>query len=579
MKTKQPPAGPHAQDMTVDLLVIGSGTGMAAALSAHERGLKVLVAEKQQWVGGSMSLSGGAFWVPANPVLQEEGSDDTAERGLEYLDALAGDDAPRAQRLAFIEHGPATVEMLRRTTPLTFFWGKGYPDYHPEAPGGSAIGRGCESRPFDVASLGRERARLLPNNVMAAPAVMPVTSGDYKWMNLMTRRPGKALPLIVRRLLLGVSGMLIGREYKATGQALGAGLYAGLLKAGIPVWTRTALVGLRTEDGRVTGAVLQQDGRRVTVTARRGVILAAGGFDHNMPLRSEHQTTRTEDWSWGAAGNTGDAIRLATELGAATDLMDEAWWFPAFRPADSTAAPAVLLAERSLPGSFMVGSAGERFVNECGDYMTVGQVWQQRDRVGEPLGRVWLVFDQTHRNRYLMAGSVYPRQKLPQAWFDAGIAFRADDPAALARAAGIAQDSFVATFRRYNEIAAAGHDPEFGRGESAYDRYYGDPTVKPNPNLRPLHGTLYAVEVVLTDLGTCGGLRTDEHGQVQRTDGTTIEGLYAIGNTSANVFGRSYPGPGATIGQGLVYGHIAAQHAASHDHSSTGRTQQPEASS
>jgi hypothetical protein len=279
-----------------------------------------------------------------------------------------------------------------------------------------------------------------------------------------------------------------------------------------------------------------------------------------MEMRRKHHMNRIEDWSWGAEGNTGDGIQVGTDIGAATDLMDEAWWFPAFSVPGS---PQIMLAERMLPGSFMVGSNGKRFINECDDYMTVGQVLQNFDRKGESLGRIWLIVDQTHRNRYMMAaGSVFPRMPIPKSWYQAGTAFSAPDPASLAQAAGIDVDAFVASFRRFNDLAAAGYDSDFGRGGSAYDRYYGDPTITPNPNLLPLKDTLYAVEIVITDLGTCGGLRADEFGRVQRQDGTVIQGLYAMGNTSANAFGRCYPAAGATIGQGLTYGHIVARHAA-----------------
>jgi len=558
---KSPPAGPVARDVCVDILVVGAGTGMAAALTARECGLEVLVVEKTAWVGGSLALSGGAFWMPANSILSEANTGDTAEQGLAYLDALVGNDAPRARREAFIRNGPAAVQMLRRMTPLKFFWDKGYADYHPENPGGSARGRSCESKLFDVSKLGRERGRLRPAGSMGAPAAMPVTSADYKRLNLMMRKPMQALPLMALRVLQGAGGRLFRRDLRGVGQALAGGLFAGLLRAEVPVWTRTSLADLVISGGRVTGAVVQQDGVSATVTARKGVILAAGGFDHNMSMRRKYHVNRTDDCSWGAEGNTGDAIELATGVGAATDLMDEAWWFPAL--SDDAGKPQMMLAERMLPGSFMVGANGRRFINECVDYMTVGQVLQYHDRRGESLGRIWLVLDQFHRNNYsLAAGAVMPRMALPKKWYEAGVAVRAADPASLARAAGIDETVFVATFQRFNQLAASGYDSDFRRGASAYDRYYGDPTVLPNPNLRPLRGTLYAVEVVLTDLGTCGGLRADEFGRVQRQDGSTIDGLYAIGNSAANVFGRTYPAAGATIGQGLTYGYIAARHAA-----------------
>ncbi|QNG20639.1 3-ketosteroid-delta-1-dehydrogenase [Rhodococcus triatomae] len=548
--------------MSVDLLVVGAGTGMAAALTAHEMGLTTLIVEKTEYVGGSTARSGGAFWMPANSIMQDAGAADTLDRAETYVRAVVGDSAPLDRAAAFVEHGPATVEMLRRTTPMRFQWDRDYSDYHPELPGGSATGRTCECRPFDASVLGAERARLRPG-VMEAPLPMPTTGTDYKWMNLMAKVPVKGISRAVKRLAQGVGGLALRREYMAGGQALAAGLFAGVVRAGIPVWTDTALNRLVTDGDRVTGAVVVRDGREITVTARRGVVLAAGGFDHDMDMRHKFQSERLLDHdSFGAEGNTGDGIKIGQDVGADIGLMEQSWWFPAVAALPGRS-PLVMLAERSLPGSFIVDQTGTRFVNESVDYMSFGQRVLERERTGSPVESMWIVFDQTYRNSYIFAAGIFPRQALPQSWYDAGIAHRADDPRALARSAGLPEDAFEETFRNFNDAAAAGSDSEFHRGRSAYDRYYGDPTITPNPNLRPLdRGPFYAVRMTLSDLGTCGGLRADSHARVLREDGSTIPGLYAIGNTAANAFGDKYPGAGATIGQGLVFGYIAARDAA-----------------
>ncbi|UVE93876.1 3-ketosteroid-delta-1-dehydrogenase [Dietzia sp. B32] len=561
MATSALPAGPRAEETTVDVLVIGSGTGMAAALASHEHGLSVLVVEKTEYVGGSTARSGGAFWIPGNETLRAGGAPDTPEAAREYLLAVVGDSAPSRRWEAFLDHGRDAVAMLRRTTPMDFFWARGYSDYHPEKPGGSPLGRTCECSPFDASVLGDERGRLRPG-VLEAPVPMPVTGADYKWMNLMTRTPLRSWPRIAKRAVQGIGGMALGREYLAGGRALAAGMFAGLVRAGVPVWTNTALVELTTQDGRVTGAVVEQNGRRVVVTASRGVVLAAGGFDHDLTMRHEHQSTRLESVSLGAEGNTGDGIAAGRALGGGSALMEEAWWFPAVAPVGD-ASPQVLLAERSLPGSFMVDETGSRFINEASDYMSFGQEVLRREAAGAPVGDMWLVFDQRYRNSYVLAGSVFPRMALPKSWYEAGIAVRADDVGDLADRMAVSAGSLAATLERFNRLAGTGNDYDFQRGASAYDRYYGDPTVTPNPNLRPLSGTLYAVRVVLSDLGTCGGLTVDERARVLREDGTEVPGLYAIGNTAANAFGHRYPGAGATIGQGLVFGYVAAQDLAS----------------
>jgi len=392
---------------------------------------------------------------------------------------------------------------------------------------------------------------------------MPVTGYDYKWMNLMLRKPGKAFPIIFKRLFQGVGGKIVGKNLVAGGQAIAAGLFAGAIRNNIPLATNLKLVELLMDGDRVVGAVVEHQGKKIEINVTRGVVLTAGGFDHNMPMRQKYQSESLgEHYSFGAEGNTRDAILLFQEIGADIDLMKESWWFPAISPMKKGDSPKVLLAERSLPGSFMVNAKGKRFINEAKDYMSFGQKLLADEKAGTPIGDMWLVFDQTYRNRYILGGSVFPRAKLPQEWYDAGIAFTADSPEELATQIGLPEKDFTASFARFNKLAKSGKDDDFHRGESAYDRYYGDPTVKPNPNLLPLQGKLYAVKVVLSDLGTCGGLVADEHGRVLRKDKTTIDGLYAIGNTAANIFGRVYPGAGGTICQGLVYGHIVAEHAA-----------------
>jgi 3-oxosteroid 1-dehydrogenase len=557
------PAGLPVVDTRVDLLVVGSGTGMAAALAAHELGLSVLIVEKASHVGGSTARSGGALWLPAGPVLREAGADDTEERAATYLDSVVAGSAPRPRSTGFLTNVSAAVEMLRRTTPLRFLWARDYSDYHPEESGGSAAGRTCECHPFDTSILGAYRTRLEPG-LLEAPVPIPTTGADYRWMNLVARVPRKGIPTFGKRVAQGVGGRVLGRRYAAGGQGLAAGLFAGVLRAGIPVWTETSLLRLDGDPDGVRGAVVQHRGREVTITARRGVVLATGGFDHSMDMRWKFQSESLgANLSLGAAANTGDGIRAGQELGGGIDLMDQAWWFPAVAPLPG-GAPTVMLAERSLPGSLIVNQHGRRFANESSDYMTFGQRLLELERSGSPIEGMWIIFDQQYRNNYVFGAQLFPRMRIPQTWYDAGIAARSDAFAELGSRIGVPVPEFTATITRFNQNASAGDDPDFGRGRSAYDRYYGDPTISPNPNLRALtKGPFYAVKMVLSDLGTCGGLTADHRARVLREDGTAIKGLYAIGNTAANAFGTTYPGAGATIAQGLVYGYIAARDAAS----------------
>ncbi len=530
---------------------------MAAALSAHEQGLSVLLVEKTEYVGGSTALSGGGVWMPANPALTEAGSGDTIEQGLTYTESVVGDTSPAERWRSAIENGPAAIAMLQRMTPLDFMWARGYADYHPENPGGHAVGRTIESNPFDASVLGENRTYLRPTD-LSAPVPMPITSVDYRLMNLMARIPLKAVPRIIKRVAQGVGGMVFGREYLAGGQAIAAGMFAGVLDAGIPVWTEAELTELIHDGGQVTGARITQNGKTVTVTTRRGVVLATGGFDHKMEWRHEYQSERLGEWSLGNPGNTGDGIKAAQEVGADVALMDQAWWFPAVAPIDG-GKPTVMLAERSLPGSLLVNQDGERFINESIDYMSFGQYFLETERAGAPIEKMWIIFDQEYRNSYVFAAGLFPRMPIPQEWYDAGIAFRGDSPEQLGVAMGVDPQALRTTIAEFNRMAAAGIDSQFHRGDSAYDRYYGDPTITPNPNLRPLRGKpLYAVEVVLSDLGTCGGVRADGSGRALNAAGDVITGLYAIGNVAGNAYGHTYPGAGATIGQGIALGHAAA---------------------
>lgn len=558
------PKGPRAVDTDVDFLVVGSGTGLVAALQANARGLRTLVIEKSEQVGGNTARSGGAVWIPNNAVLIHEGVDDTPERAALYVRTITGDNQPQAVQRAFLRRGPRVVDFIQRHTPVRFQWETNYPDYHSDEPGGSFAGRAIEPRALDLNGvLGGERRRYR-DGVLQLPFPAPVMAPDYRWIVQTPKEPLRAVPRGAIRFGLGIGGMLVGRHYVCGGQALAAGLFSAVCAAGIPVWTRARLVGLEERGGRVVGAVVEQDGRRVRVGVRAGVLLAAGGFEHNMEWRHRYQSPLLPDHlSLGVRTNTGDAIRLARDIGADTHLMDQAWWFPS-GPAVKPGADAVfMLADHSLPGSFVVDRHGRRFLNESEDYMAFGQDVVARERAGDPVGDIWMVFDQEYRNSYALRASLLPGLPIPPLWYRRGIAAKGDTPGELARAIGVPVDAFTATLARFNELARGGRDVDFHRGETAYDRYYGDFHVMPNPNLRALHGTrLYAVRIILSDIGTVGGLRTDEHARVLDKQGSPIEGLYAAGNTAGNVFGTSYPGPGGTIAPGLVFGSIAAEHAA-----------------
>jgi 3-oxosteroid 1-dehydrogenase len=558
MTTEPAPDEASAADeaSTADIVVVGSGAaGMTAALTAAQLGRTAIVLEKAEWFGGSTARSGGGIWAPGNAVLRSSGVRDTSGMASDYLDFVSGRDVPAELRQAFVEHCPAMLDLVLARTPLKLTWVPGYADYYPEAPGGLAGGRSIEPVPFDGRLLGGELAHL-NKPYLPVPDGVAITQADYRWLSLGPRHP--------RAVLAGVKvagrlarRRLLGHRMLSLGQALAAGLRAGLLASDVPVWLNTAMSELVVEDGRVIGVRATRDGEPVLIRARLGVLLATGGFERNEEMRRRYQREPIgTEWTTGAVSNTGDGIVAGQSLGAAVGLMDDAWWGPSI---PLPGGPYFCLAERSLPGCILVNGAGQRFVNEAAPYVDAVHAMYDGNTPGNPHIPAWLIFDQRYRDRYVFAG-LPPRRALPRRWYDAGTVFRAADLAELADAIGVDGSGLAKTVARFNEFAASGHDEDFRRGDSAYDRYYGDPRCKPNPNLAALaRPPYYAVRIVPGDLGTKGGLRTDERARVLRPDGSVIPGLYAAGNASASVMGHSYAGAGATIGPAMTFGYLAAR--------------------
>jgi len=343
----------------------------------------------------------------------------------------------------------------------------------------------------------------------------------------------------------------------AMGNALTISLRKALIDADVPVYYETALTGLVIEGGRVVGVRAERDGNEVVIRATRGVILGSGGFEKSEAMREKYLPAPTDaDWSTAAASNTGAGIEAGIAVGAATDMMDDAWWGPTIPLPNG---PWFCLAERNLPGSIIVNSAGKRFMNEALPYVEATHAIYEGEATGISHVPAWLVMDQRYRNRYLFAG-LSPRQPFPGRWLKSGAVRKASSLSKLAEEIGVPADALAATIERFNGFAESGVDEDFHRGESAYDRYYADPRVKPNPSLHSIdQGPFYAVKIVPGDLGTKGGIVTDERARALRADGSVIDGLYAAGNVSSAVMGHTYAGPGATIGPALTFGYLAAE--------------------
>lgn len=558
-------------DEDVDVLVVGSGGGgMVAALTAADAGFDVAVIEKSEYFGGSTVLSGGSIWVPNASVIVRAGVTASEESVVAYLSAISEGKVAIERIRSLVKHGPEMLALLERSSShLQFEWRPDYPDYHPDAPGGSKIGRSVEAIPFDRRQLG-ELDSQMREPALRTPRGMWIRSNDLHTF-LGLRRSWRGKLMFLRLIGRMVRGSITGARIVTRGEALIGRLRLALRDAGVPVRLRTALTRLLTDkDGRVIGAEIEQDGRVRRILARHGVILASGGFDHDLAMRKQHQPVLTGDWSMGARENTGDGIRAGQQERAGVALLDDAWWMPAIPWGNGKLG--LLLFERQIPGQFVVNGDGRRYTNEAAPYTDFVHDMIAGHESGVTHIPSWLIIDERSWRTYMFAGHlplphlpgapVLTGRKLPQSWVDSGSAKTARNWPELAAAIGVPADNLVETAQRFNQFARIGRDEDFHRGDSAYDNYYGDPRL-PNPNLRELDdGPYYAFKMIPSDLGTKGGLLTDEHARVLTVDGGVIDGLYATGNTTAAVTGNGYSGPGGTIGPAMTFGYVAARHIA-----------------
>ncbi len=549
-------------DHSFDVVSVGSGGGgMVAALAACDAGGETLVLEKRDLLGGSTAMSGGVVWIPNNPLMQKEGVPDSDELGMEYFASTVGDVGPAStpeRRRAFITEGGAMTRFLLGLG-VRLVRCPGYSDYYSDNAGGNAPGRSMEPPPYDGRRLGSLLAKVQPG--MAAGIGLVVKTNELRDVQYFNRSPRSFL-IAARVQARTTIAKLTGRKPLTNGTALIAQLVKAADDRGVRLWTGTAFTDfVLDEDGRVTGVEVVKNGERLLIEARKGVVVAAGGFAHNKAMRErfggDQQTTG--EWSFANPGDTGDAVQAAIKLGAATDLLDEAWWLPGPSPLFGVN---TLSAARNRPGSIIVDAAGNRFVNESNSYVEVGKAMFARDKTAKAVP-AWVVFDDGYRRRYAHRRSLAVG-RIPPEWLEKGLLKKADTLEELALICGIDPAGLVAQVKSWNEHAVKGEDPEYGRGRSAYNACLGDPSYRINPAVGPLaEGPYYAFELYPADVGTCGGVLADEHGRVLREDGRPIPGLYATGNGTATVTGRHYLGAGASIAYSMVFGYISARHAMS----------------
>jgi 3-oxosteroid 1-dehydrogenase len=561
---------PASWDAEFDVVVVGSGGGgLTAALCAHGHGLKAVVVEKSDKYGGTSAVSGGGIWIPCNDDIARTGGSDSYEEALTYLKHTIGDAVPQSRVEAYLREAPEMVRYLAKTFGVHYHNVPKYPDYYPNKPGGKEGWRSMQPDAFDAAQLGSEfdhqRAAFRGTQLMGRIAMDQIEAHV-----LFSRSPGWIRLMFKLLLNYWLDFRWRRRTPRDRRQVLGQGMVAALrhamLRHDIPLYLNTGLESLVEEDGRVTGAVVVQNGRRLRYRARRGVVLACGGFESNPQMREQYLQKPT-DVSWSAAPpiNHGDGIRAGQAVGAALQHMDLVWGSPTVNK-PGAAQQITLFVERGMPGCVAVNKMGLRFVNEAAAYPDFRNAMYADHAKGNGTIPCWLVFDATFRYKYPMGiflpGQIEPDSRLPKDWLDK-VYYRADSVAALAQKIGVDAQNLAQTIERMNGYAKTGIDPEFHKGETAIDRYYSDPGVKPNTCLGPItKAPFYAVPLWPGEIGTKGGLLTDERARVLREDGSVIDGLYATGNTSAAVMGPTYAGAGSTLGPALTFAYVAAKHMA-----------------
>ncbi len=555
----------------LDLVVVGSGAGsICAALVAKSLGRRCLILEKQAKVGGSTAISGGVLWTPFNRLMADEGIPDSYERARRYFDSVvtyAGPGTAPARREAFLKAGPPMVEFLRARG-MQFFRPEGWSDYYDDRPGGEPRSRCLMAPLYDARALGPWAKRLARSPVGAG---MPVHSHELPELYLLKRTwKGKAMALRLAGRML--RSRLSGADLVSNGAAIQGRLLEIALREGIPIVPEAPVRELVVDGDRVVGVrVGLAEGERV-IRARDAVLLNAGGFSRSQALRERFGPAPTAaQWTAANPGDTGDLLEAAMRLGAAVDNMDAFWWVPTTQHLDGswpegttmpdgTLAPWTHHLDLSLPYSIVVDRRGERYVNESASYMEVGERMHERNRTHRSGIPSFVLFDGLHRKRYPW-GTALPGVT-PKAWLESGYMKKADSLRELAAQCRIDPIGLEKTVERWNEFCRSGVDADFKRGGRCFDRAHGDPTVRPNPNLGPISTPpYYAVAMVPSDVGTAGGLVTDAWARVLRKDGRPIEGLYATGNTTASVMGRTYPGAGASIAASFTFAWIAAYHA------------------
>ena len=567
-----------------DVLVVGTGaSGMSAAVTAASQGLKVIVVEKEPRFGGTTARSGGWLWIPGNRLATEQGIHEPAGAARTYMQHETTTHFDAARVDAFLENGPKAVDFFTRKTAVQFDMPPVFPDYHAEAPGGRQGGRSMVARPFDGRELGariKDLASPLPELTVFG---MMLGSGKEIKHFMRAFRSFESFAYVTKRLSRHFLDVLRhGRGMTLTnGNALAGRLAKAAMDLDIPVWLSSPVQKLVAEHDGVVGAIVQRDGQRIRINARRGVVLAAGGFPHDVQRRKAlfpHAPTGKEHFSPSPVTNTGDGLRLAEAVGGHVDgtIPHAAAWVPASVTTRPDGSKGVIphFIDRAKPGVIAVTPKGKRFTNEGNSYHDFVQAMVKACQ-GEPEVSSWLLCDHRVLRNYGL-GAVAPFPLPFGRHLKSGYLKRGATVAELARQIGIEPAVLQATVDEFNRHARNGEDPAFGKGSTAYNRYQGDELIRPNPCVAPLQqGPFYAIKLVVGDIGTFAGLVTDEKTRVLDDTGHPIKGLYAVGNDAASVMGGNYPGAGITLGPALTFGYVAGMQLASAEAKAQAQIEQP----
>ncbi len=562
-----------SQNFECDVVIVGSGAaGLSAAITAKKRGLDVVVLEKEPVFGGTTALSGGVLWIPLNTHGRKQNPDDTRDAVRTYMMQETGNYFDAAAVDAFIENGPKMVAFFERETEMKFVPTL-YPDYHPTVAGGVDIGRSILAAPFDIRGLGKDMARLKPplKTITFIGMMFNSSNADLKHFFQVTKSLTSFL-YVAKRLVTHLKELALYQRgiHVTSGNALAARLAKSALDLGIPILTSSPVKEILMKDEQAVGVRAGGEGSDRRITARHGVVLACGGFPHDVKRIAKaypHLQRGGEHLSPTPTSNTGDGLNLAEAAGGKVDIRfkDTSAWMPVSYVPYGNGEFGVFphLLDRYKPGIIGVLKNGQRFTNESNSYHDVGaDLIQACD--GQKDTAMWLVCDKTTLAKYGM-GFVKPAPMPIGRFLRNGYLIKGNTLAELAHNAGIDPEGLERTVRDYNVGAVKGEDPAFGRGTTTFNRYLADPENKPNPCVAPVQtGPFYAVKVVMGDLGTFDGIQTSVVGEVLRDNGTPIQGLYAVGNDRASIMGGNYPAAGITHGPNMTFGYVTANHIADH---------------